>query len=66
MIGWLADRWWVHKNRAALDQIDANMEALRVYAEDLDRRITESCGPDWREKAERRLRKYIHGSIRLE
>lgn len=55
MIGWLVDRWWAHKNRADLEQVDQQMEALRLQSESLDRRMEESFGPNWREEAERRL-----------
>jgi benzoyl-CoA reductase/2-hydroxyglutaryl-CoA dehydratase subunit BcrC/BadD/HgdB len=55
MIGWLIDRVWVHKNSAALQQIDAQMDGLQAVSERLDKRMEESFGPDWREKGYRRL-----------
>lgn len=66
MIGWLIDRCWAWKNRAALAEVDAQMDYLQAEGERLDRRMVEEFGPDWREKAERRLSEVMNCRVTLD
>lgn len=63
MIGWLFDRCWAWKNRAALQQLDGEMDALQLEAERLERRMLEEYGPNWRAEAEERLRRAFNGTF---
>ncbi|MBL8582814.1 MAG: hypothetical protein JNL61_11385 [Rhizobiaceae bacterium] len=61
MINWLIDRVWARKNAAALQAIDAQMDALRAEGERLHHKMVEMFGPNYREDAERRFQKRLSG-----
>ncbi len=65
-MNWLIDHWWLHKNRDAMENLDAEMDFLRAQGERLDKRMEEEYGPDWRAECERRLAKALSCRITLE
>lgn len=65
MINWLIDRVWARKNAAALQEIDAQMDALHAEGERLEREMVEMFGPDWRAEAERRFQAQLAGRYTL-
>jgi len=66
MINWIADRLWAWKNADALREIDETQAALEAWGKSLDERIEASCGPDWREQAERRFAEHLKGTVTFE
>ena len=57
MIGWLFDRYWLWKNRAQLDELDAQADFLSAQSERLNKRMEEAFGTDWRQEANERLKR---------
>ena len=61
MIDWIIDRVWAWKNRDELAALDAQIDELAAESRRLDGKMEEMFGPDWREKAERRLNEVMCG-----